>query len=156
MSDTRPATQFSAAAGGAAAMRTFSGRNATHTVSPGARSTGWAMTSLAPAALSTTEPPLQVHQLELGLRAQLLVEGGERLVEQQHLRPLHQRAGERHALALAAGQLVRLAPGERLELDEREHLADARGDVLPGAPLLLEAEGDIARDGEMREQGVAL
>ena len=55
---------------------------------------------------------LQVHQFELGLLAQLLVERAERLVEQQHLRPLGDRAGERHALALAAGELVRLALGE--------------------------------------------
>ncbi len=55
---------------------------------------------------------LQVHQLELRVLAQLLVERAERLVEQQQLRPLHQRARERDALALAAGQLVRLALGE--------------------------------------------
>ena len=55
------------------------------------------------------EPLLQLHQLELRLVAQLLVERGERLVEQQHLRPLGERARERDALALAAGELVRLA-----------------------------------------------
>ena len=55
---------------------------------------------------------LDVHELELGLLAQLLVERAERLVEQQHLRLLGERAGERDALALAAGQLVRLAAGE--------------------------------------------
>ena len=55
---------------------------------------------------------LQVHQLELRFLAQLLVERAERLVEQQHLRPLGDRAGQRHALALAAGELVRLALGE--------------------------------------------
>jgi hypothetical protein len=55
------------------------------------------------------EALLQVHQLELGFLAQLLVEGAERLVEQQHLGALGQRTGERHALALAAGELVRLA-----------------------------------------------
>ncbi len=55
---------------------------------------------------------LQVHQLELRFLAQLLVERAERLVEQQHLRPLGERAGQRHALALAAGELVRLARGE--------------------------------------------
>ena len=55
---------------------------------------------------------LQVHQLELRLLAQLLVERAERLVEQQHLGPLGDRAGQRHALALAAGKLVRLALGE--------------------------------------------
>ena len=55
------------------------------------------------------EPLLQLHQLELRLLAQLLVERRERLVEQQHARTLDQRARERDALALAAGELVRLA-----------------------------------------------
>jgi hypothetical protein len=69
---------------------------------------------------------LQVHQLELGFLAQLLVERAERFVEQQQLGPLGERAGQRHALALAARELVRLAAGEFLELDQLEHLGDAR------------------------------
>ena len=72
---------------------------------------------------------LDVHQLELGFLAQLLVEGAERLVEQQHLRPLGERAGKRHALALAAGELARIALGKLLELDEAQHLADALRDL---------------------------
>ena len=52
---------------------------------------------------------LDLHQLELGLLAQLLVERAERLVEQQELRPLGEGAGQRDALALAARELVRLA-----------------------------------------------
>ena len=59
-----------------------------------------------------SELHLQVHQLELGFIAELLVERPERLVEKQHLRLLGERAGKRHALALAAGKLVRLALGE--------------------------------------------
>ena len=55
---------------------------------------------------------LQVDQLELRLLAELLVERAERLVEEQHLRPLGDGAGERHALPLAAGELVGLALGE--------------------------------------------
>ena len=41
--------------------------------------------------------------------AHLRVERAERLVEQQHARLDGQRAGQRHALALAAGQLRRIA-----------------------------------------------
>ncbi len=37
------------------------------------------------------EPLLNVHELELGVLAQFLVERAERLVEQQDLRPLHER-----------------------------------------------------------------
>ena len=61
------------------------------------------MTKVSPSLL------LQLHQLELGLLAQLPVERRQRLVEQQHARPLDQRARQRHALALAAGKLMRLA-----------------------------------------------
>ena len=55
---------------------------------------------------------LQPAQLDLHLLAQLLVERRQRLVEQQHLRPHHQRPGQRHALALAARQLGRAALAE--------------------------------------------
>ena len=55
---------------------------------------------------------LQRAQLELQLLAQLRVERAERLVEQQHPRVEHERAGQRHALLLAAGQLGR-APRRR-------------------------------------------
>ena len=48
-------------------------------------------------------------QLELRMLAQLAIERAQRLIEQQQLRPLDQRARQRHALALAAGELMRLA-----------------------------------------------
>ena len=67
---------------------------------------------------------LDAGELELGVLAQLLVERGERLVEEQQLRRLGERAGEGDALALAAGDLVRLAAAEAAELHEVEHLAD--------------------------------
>ena len=48
-----------------------------------------------------------VQLLDLGahLHAQLGVEVGQRLVEQEHLRVAHDRAAHRHALPLAAGEL---------------------------------------------------
>ena len=55
------------------------------------------------------EALLDVDQLELGALAQLLVERAQRLVEQQHLGALDDRAGQRHALLLAARELVRAA-----------------------------------------------
>jgi hypothetical protein len=45
---------------------------------------------------------LDLFELDLHLAAQLEVERAERLVQQQHRGPVHQRAGERHALALTA------------------------------------------------------
>ena len=49
-------------------------------------------------------------QLDLHLLAELEVERAERLVEQQHARPVHERPRERDALALAARELAGLAP----------------------------------------------
>ena len=52
---------------------------------------------------------LQLLELELHLLAELAVERAERLVAQQHRRPDHERAGQRHALLLAARELAGLA-----------------------------------------------
>ena len=49
----------------------------------------------------------------------------KRLVEQQHLGPLHESARQRHALALAAGKLVGLALGEIAELHHGERFLGA-------------------------------
>jgi hypothetical protein len=60
-----------------------------------------------------------VQFLDLGahLHAQLGVEIGERLVEEENLRVAHDRTAHRHALALAAGELPGIAV---------EHLARPR------------------------------
>ena len=52
---------------------------------------------------------LQVDELDLQLLAELRVECCERLVEQQHRRMRDERARDRNALLLAAGELVRIA-----------------------------------------------
>ena len=56
---------------------------------------------------------VQLLDLEPHLRAQLGVEVGERLVEQEHRGLAHDRAAHRDALALAAGELARLALEKR-------------------------------------------
>ena len=57
------------------------------------------------------DPDLGLDALELALhlQAQLEVERAQRLVEQQDLRPVDDRPGQRHPLALPAGELARLA-----------------------------------------------
>ena len=65
---------------------------------------------------------LQALELDLHLLAQLEVEGAERLVEQQHLGLDDQGPGQRDALALAAGQLGRLAVAVAVEPDLRQRL----------------------------------
>ena len=61
-------------------------------------------------------------QLELQALAQLQVEGAERLVEEQHLRQVDQRPGERDPLLLAAGELR----GAAVRLGARGRPARAR------------------------------
>ena len=55
------------------------------------------------------EVALERLEHDLHLLAQLQVERAERLVEQEHPRPVDDRARERDALPLAAGELHRLA-----------------------------------------------
>jgi hypothetical protein len=61
--------------------------------------------------------------------AHLRIERAERLVEQQHLRLHGQRPRERDALALAAGQLMRITIGEPVELHELEQFRHLGGDL---------------------------
>ena len=75
---------------------------------------------------------LQADQFELRVFAQFLVERAQRFIQQQQLGALHQRTGQRHALALAAGQLMRLALGELAHFHQVEHGGDALLDLLLG------------------------
>ena len=61
------------------------------------------------------EGVVQAAHLEAHLLAQIGVEVGQRLVEQQRLGLDDQRAGERDALLLAAGQLAGIALRQRRE-----------------------------------------
>ena len=69
------------------------------------------------------EPALQIAQLLAHLDPQLEVEVGQRLVEHQDPRLEHQRAGDRHALLLAA----RKAAPESAPPSRRDRRAAGRG-----------------------------
>jgi len=69
---------------------------------------------------------MQVAQPAAQVAPYLGVERAERLVEQQHARLDGQRAGQRHALALAARELRRRALAEAAELDQVEQLVARR------------------------------
>src|SRR5438045_3125294 len=95
-------------------------------------------------------------QLQLHLLAQLQVERPERLVEQQHLRLVHERARKRHPLLLAAGELPRLPPLHSFEPHEAQDRADAAAEHLtPNSPP-THAERDVLEHGQMRKQRVGL
>ncbi len=103
------------------------------------------------------ERVVQAADLEAHLLAQIGVEVGQGLVEQEHARLDHHGAGERHALLLAARQLGGIALGERAEA----HRLQYRRRPWPGScraveTAQLEAEGHVLRDGHVGPDGVAL
>ena len=65
--------------------------------------------------------------------AQLGVQVGERLVEEQNARLDDERAGERHTLLLTAGELVGHAALHTGELHEIKDLHHALADLFPSA-----------------------
>ena len=75
------------------------------------------------------EPPVQRGDLAAHLHPELGVEVGQRLVEQERLRLLDDRAADRDALALAARQLRRLAVEKMRDLQDVGGAADARRDL---------------------------
>ena len=85
---------------------------------------------------------LQPQELLLQPAAHDRVDGGERLVHQQHHRVGGERPGHPDPLALAAGELVRVAAAEpgRVEPDQVEQLVDAGPD-----PRLAASRAGAAR-----------
>ncbi len=100
------------------------------------------------------EALLDIDELELRVLAQLLVERGEWLIEQQQFRTLDQRARQRHALPLPTGELVRLARAEAAHLHDVENLAHLAADLLAPEPFLFETEGDVALDAHVGKERV--
>ncbi|MNL20251.1 hypothetical protein D3C87_1414900 [compost metagenome] len=99
---------------------------------------------------------LDAAQFELHFFAQLGVQVGQGLVQQQHGRADDQRAGQRHALPLATGKLARIAVGMLVQLHQRQRFAHAL--LAFGAFDLahLQAEGHVVGHGQVREQRIAL
>ena len=102
------------------------------------------------------EASLQLGELGARLHAQLGVEVRERLVHQVHLRLAHDGPTHGDALALTAGEVLRLAVEVRLEVEHPRRLAHPRDALLLGDLLLLEGEAHVLGDTELRVQGVVL
>ena len=84
------------------------------------------------------------------------VQRSERLVEQEDARLGCHCAGQRHPLALTAGELRRIAVGETFELDEAEQLPHPVADLVLRALADLEREGDIVAHAHVLERRVVL
>jgi len=82
--------------------------------------------------------------------AQVGVEAGEGFVEQQQVGARCQRAGQRDALLLAAGEFVRIAIGQAVEADQRQRLKHARR--ARAAVQAVQAESDVVGDRKVGEQ----
>ncbi len=76
---------------------------------------------------------LEGLQLDLEILAQARVEGAQRLVEQEHPRPQDERAGERDALLLAAGELVGIRFSNPVSCTRSSISADRCATLLPSS-----------------------
>ena len=101
-------------------------------------------------------PDARLQRLQFGphLLAQLGVERGQRLVEQQHIRIHHQRPRQRDPLLLAAGKLRRAARFLAGQLDQRERLLHLALDIR--RRFAPQSELHVVLHGQMRKQRVAL
>ena len=99
---------------------------------------------------------VQAAQLDLHVLAQLLVERRQRLVHQQNARLEHDRACQRHALALPARQLIDAACRIAGELHHRERRIDAADDIGSGNAAQPQRKGNICADAHVRKQRVGL
>ena len=98
------------------------------------------------------KPHLELDQLVLHVPADERVEGGERLVEEQHLGIDGQRPGQPHPLLHAAAELLGVMIAPALEADRLQELPGA---VLPLAavdPLHLQPVGHVVHHRAVREQ----
>ena len=104
------------------------------------------------------ELALQPLQLEAHALAQLGIQVRKRLVEQQQRRLHDERARERQALLLPAGELGGLAVGHFVERHYLEHAQDAFSNFLPGKAFLphLKRKGGVVEHGHVRPDGVGL
>src|SRR6266404_595729 len=92
---------------------------------------------------------LQGLQLALHLLAQIGVERGERLIEQQELRSIDERAGESDALLLAAAEGRRARTGEAAHFNHAQSFFHASGDFRFRRRLDPETVSDIVANVQM-------
>ena len=86
----------------------------------------------------------------------LRVEAGRRLVEEQHLGLVDERARDRQPALHAARERLDLVVRALRELDEVEELVGARAEVLPGQPEVAAVDDDVLADGQLHVERVLL
>ncbi len=99
---------------------------------------------------------MQARDLDSGRDAQRRVEIRQRLVEQEHVGLAHDRAADRDPLALAAGEIARIAAEQLVEPQHARGLGDAAVALGRRDAGELEAEGHVLADVHMRIERVGL
>ena len=99
---------------------------------------------------------LQTLEFDLHVLAELVIERRKRFVEKQHLGMRRQRPGQRHALLLAAGNLVCLPVTQLGHAHEVEHLVHCAAYLIGGFSQHFQTESDVLRHRHVRKQGVTL
>ena len=102
------------------------------------------------------ELALEAGDLGPHLRAQLRVEVGQRLVHQEDLRLADDRAPHRHPLALTARERPRLAPQQRVQLEQLRDALDARSDLRLRESARAKRERQVVEDAHVRVERVVL
>jgi hypothetical protein len=97
---------------------------------------------------------IRLQALDLGahLGPQLGVEGGERLVHQEHLGAPHDRPADRDPLHLAARQLVGPPVEQPLDVERAGGRLDARVDLALRRPHRAQRERQVLAHGHVRVQ----
>ncbi len=97
---------------------------------------------------------MEPQELVLQAIADDRIDGAERLVHEHDRRLGGHRAGHADALALAAGELRRIAVADprRVEPDQRQQLLDAGTDAVFLPAEQLRDRGDVVGDGLVGEQ----
>ena len=88
--------------------------------------------------------------------ARLRVEPGRGLVEQQHLRVVHERPGDRQPSLHPARQRLDLVVGAFAQLDEIDELVRPPAEVAPGQAEVAAVDDDVLADRQLHVQRVLL
>ena len=99
---------------------------------------------------------LERFQFELHLPPQVGVERGQRLIQQEQPRPVHQSASEGDALLLSPAYLRRFGFGVRRHLDLVERFRDSPADLGVWPLCHAQPVGDVLFDRKMRKKRIAL
>ena len=99
---------------------------------------------------------MHLFQLQLHFLAHLQIQGAQRLVQQQDLRLIDQRAGNGDPLLLSAGQGLHRSAFKTFQVDQVQDLFDFLFDDIFFCLLLPQAESDVLIDIHMGEQGISL